>query len=140
MSLGEVDMFLGMYALEPGFSSYDCPLTKFLVPGDVSISDSLDLIAVMLCKQGVEVRVEHDFSCEAVYDGEIEPDMHLLIFPPPSSLELICRSSWVSNMARIFLWYAFGNEPVKISKSVLKVWLKEGEMAFIVRSILRPGG
>lgn len=133
-------MFLGMYALEPGFrpASYDHPLTIFLVPGDGNIfTDAcVESIADMLRKRDVEVCAEHDFSCEAVYDEETKPDMHLLVFPPPGPLEICCRLFWRNS--RTFLWYAFGSKPVEIPMSVLNTWLKDGKMAFVVGPISQP--
>lgn len=58
-------MFLGLYPLEPGFIDYHSPLTKFFVPGDDFNNTAVDLVVAMLRKKDVEVRAEHDFSCEA---------------------------------------------------------------------------
>jgi len=124
-------MFVGLYALEPGFTDYQSPLCKFLVPGDVFDDTAMNLLVDMLRRHGVEVRSEHDFSSDAVFDGEKEPDMHLLIFPPPVPFEIACRIFWTTSVMT-FLWYALGYKPIRIPKCVLKEWLREGEMAFIV--------
>ncbi len=131
-------MFLGLYALEPGFTDYQNPLHRFWVPGDFFNDTACKILVDMLRKQSVEVRLEHNFSSEAVFDGEKEPDMHLLIFPPPCPLELCCNLFWQSERLRTFLWYAFSNEPIKIPRLVLKTWLQAGEMAFIIGPLLQP--